>query len=72
MTNTETKKRIACQPCRHLTGKAGTIECRKCGRMTCKHYTGSVTDQDGQTYDPLRDPRPEKLVGTCTPCRVSR
>jgi hypothetical protein len=67
-----TKKPLACQACRRLTGKRGTIECRNCGRMTCKHYTASVTDQDGQRYDPLRDPRPAKLLGTCTPCRLNR
>lgn len=62
------KKVLTCAPC----GRAGAtrIECRTCERRGCKHFLTSVTDQDGNQYDPLRDPRPERLVGTCSACRV--
>lgn len=68
--STVQKKPLACNACRRSLGKAGTIECRSCGRMGCKHFLVSITDQDGKQFDPIRDPKPQKMLGTCTACRV--
>ena len=58
-------KPLLCHTCARL--KIGRIVCRGCGRTLCKHLAKSITDQDGNLYDPLRD-RPEGLLGTCAKC----
>jgi len=65
-----TPKTLICAPCKRAG--AGRIECRLCGRRGCKHFLANITDGEGQQYDPLRDPRPDRLLGTCGPCKIER
>ena len=61
---------LVCASCKRAG--AGRIECRTCERRGCKHFLANVTDDEGRQYDPLRDPRPARLLGTCTPCKIER
>ena len=61
-------KPLVCNPCKRRTKRR--IKCRGCGRLMCKHFARSVTDKDGRQFDPLRDPDPGQLLGTCTSCAV--
>lgn len=62
----------ATRKCAHC--KRAVIECRRCGRMVCKHYAGNIVDL-GETPEQRRKvtgvPNPiGPFIGTCTMCKI--